>query len=57
MKKTFLIAFTITIAALLSCNNTDSNGTKSETSTTTNNANNIDLYFDFTIDGKEIHID
>ncbi len=57
MKKTFQIAFTIAITALLACNNNDSKGTKSEMSTTTNNASNSDLYFDFTIDGKEMHID
>lgn len=57
MKKTFTIAFTIAMISLLSCKNNDSKSTKSETSTTGTSANSSDLYFDFTVDGKEIHID
>ncbi len=57
MKKTFPIAFTIAMISLLSCKNNDSKSTKSETSTTGTSVNSSDLYFDFTVDGKEIHID
>lgn len=55
MKKIFAIAFTIALIFLLSCNNNDSKSAKSETSTSGTNANSSDLYFDYTIDGKEMH--
>ena len=54
MKKTILLIITLTIISLLSCNNSGSNAT---TNVNENNAIQSDkLYFDFTIDGKEIHI-
>ena len=54
MKKTLTIAIAIATIFLLSCNNTGSNNTNAEKSSSSNSS---DLYFDFTVDGKEMHID
>ena len=50
MKKILVILFSATI--LFACNNTT--GDKTTDSKTTNSG---DLYFDYTIDGKEMHVD
>ena len=54
MKKTLTIAIAIATIFLLSCNNTGSNNTNAEKSSISNSS---DLYFDFTVDGKEMHIE
>lgn len=54
MKKIGTIAIAITVTSLLSCNNNDS--TKISTEKSSNTKSN-DLYFDYTIDGKEMHFD
>ena len=53
MKKIFSIA--IAASFLLSCNNTGNTNTTAEKSSSTNSSGK--LYFDYTIDGKEMHID
>ena len=54
MKKIGTIAIAITVTSLLSCNNNDSTKTNTEKSSNTKSS---DLYFDYTIDGKEMHAD
>ena len=54
MKKIGTIAIAITVTSLLSCNNNDSTKTNTEKSS---NTKSNDLYFDYTIDGKEMHAD
>lgn len=56
MTTKFAIAFTIVLISMLSCNNNDSKNTKNETSTS-GSSNDSNLYFDFTIDGKEMRVD
>ncbi len=50
MKKILVILFAAT--TLFACNNTTSDKTTDSKST-----NSDDLYFDYTIDGKEMHVD
>ena len=52
MKKILTIA--IATALLLSCNNNDSTNTNAEKNSSSNSS---DLYFDYTVDGKEMHVD
>jgi hypothetical protein len=53
VKNTIVLIITLTIISLLSCNNSGSNATSGSE---TNAIESDKLYFDFTIDDKEIHI-
>lgn len=56
MKNVFVLALLLTATILFSCNNTTSSKTN-EAGKTENAENKSDeLYFDFTVDGKEMHI-
>lgn len=65
MKKTFNVFLVFGLFLLVGCNNTAVNPNGQQNTNTSNNGqtNNVaqttnkDLYFDFTVDGKEMHVD
>jgi len=54
MIKTKILAVAITAFTLFSCNNNDTTNTTTGKSSSSNSS---DLYFDYTLDGKEMHVD
>lgn len=57
MKKIFFISCSIALISLAGCKGSDSKAaTGSATATTTESKSSGNTYFDFTVDGKELHI-